>query len=999
MKYSKLILLSLIFLLGTSILVQAGTTGKIAGVVADEATGEALPGANITVEGTDFGAATDLNGNYFIINLAPGRYDLQVSMMGYAKMNITDVLVRVDRTTEINIELVPETIEGQEVTVVATRPIIEKDLTASQQVIDAQALEQTWATNVVEAVAQQNGIISRGTFLSSRGGLFTDLNYMVDGSSMNSGMIGDNYTGINKSTIQEMRVLTGGFNAEYGSALSGVLDIVTKEGAGPISGRVDYRYRPAGVYHWGPYMYSRDLYDWTNFDLDYWTENDGGQPDLTPEQRLGMWQDFLSNADETMTGYDKRAEWETEATLSGSITPKLGFLVSGRWKEGVNVFPQARKYNPEWNGQAKISYRFNPSMKLTLNGIYGGYKTAGSARSFIFSSEASTYGVGNTDLNGRSTQILGPYDYNKYFPYTRFNAGMPMEMEMNSVALKWNHILSPSTFYEVKFSRFDEYVDGTADNSRFFAEYPTEESGWPNMRRNYVLGVKMFESLAGSPNEFARSWSEVYNLKTSITSQITNHHQIKAGLDLTKSDLKFKEQMTLYQSGPKHTTWQNHWDGQPFEGALYVQDKIEYSGMIINAGLRMDFFNALHDAPSYIWDTFSTGINSPGHDPNDPDGIFPGWEAIPTYKTPWRVAFSPRFGISHPITETTILHFTYGHFNKRPGWLKFYGNNYRYRDLNPVPVAHVSQVEKEPSHGLTGNGLLDFEKLVEYELGFDQEIAGLLRLDATLYYKEAKNLTTIQINTISDGAFTHEDDRSTGSRAVTSVYGITPPSRYPNVVPVNVGHQDVRGFELTLETAFSRMFQLSASYDLSYNIVGRVGWSDLYDPAANTPNNRFSLGDADQRWNPTDKFKVIGNVYLPEEFGPRLGPVFPIGDLNMNVYFEAWSGRLYTAHFPERGDLSTAPLNRRWEPHYRTNLSLTKGFNFTNLLRPVIGIEVRNLFNNKDLNRPGGANLERYLYEGELWDDSVTGEPDEWGWYDMFTNPPRQIYFTLALEF
>ena len=991
--FRNVVLSTTLILLVLSLASFGATTGKIAGVVTDKQTGEPLPGANVLIVGTQMGAATDINGSFFIINIPPGTYSLQASMMGYAKVTVQDVPVRVDRTFEVNIDLTQESVQGEEVTIVAERPLVEKDLTASQITMDTEELEKSWVTNVVEAISQQNGIVTRGVFVSSRGGLYTDLNYMVDGSSMNSGVIGDNYTQINKSTVQEMRLMTGGFNAEYGSALSGVVDIVTKEGSGPISGNVSYRYRPAGKYHWGSYMYGRDLWDWTHFDLDYWTQNDGGRPDLTPQERMNIWQEFIGNADETMTGYDKRAEWETEATFSGGITPKLGFLVSGRWKEGVNVFPQARKYNPEWNAQAKLTYKFNPSMKLSFDGIYGGYKTAGSARSFIFSNESSNYGTGNASLGGRSTQILGPYDFNKYFPWTRFNAAMPMKMDMNSFALRWNHVINSSTFYEVKLSRFYEYVDGSADNSRFFEEYPTEESGWHKMRRNYVLGVSLFESLAGSPNEYARSTTKVLNLKASITSQINNHHQIKAGFDLNRSDLEYREAMTLFQSGPRHTNWANFWDGTPVDGAIYVQDKIEYSGMIINAGLRLDFFNAMHDAPINIWDTFSAGINTPGHDPNDPDGVFPGWDAIPSYETPWQARLAPRFGISHPITETTILHFTYGHFNKRPGWIKFFGRNTRWRDLNYEPIAHVSKPEKEPSHGFTGNGLLDFERLIEYELGVDQEIAGIFRLDATLYYKEAKNLTTLGIGTISDGNI------STGRRPTTSVRGIVAPANYPNTVPVNAGHQDVRGIEITLESRISRMFQVSASYDLSYNIAGLVGWSALYEPSLNRPNGRFGLGDSDLRWNPTDKFKVVGNVFLPEDFGPTWGPIKPIADVNLNVYFEAWSGQLYTAHFPERGDLSTEPLNRRWEPHYRTNLSATKGFDVVKGVRPQIGIEVRNLFNNKDLNRPGGSNLEEYLYEGKLWEDSSTGEPDEWGWYDMFTNPPRQIYFTLSLQF
>ena len=68
--------------------VYPGTTGKIAGQVHDSQTGEPLPGANIIIEGTHWGTAADLNGNYVILNIRPGSYTLKISMMGYKQWNI-----------------------------------------------------------------------------------------------------------------------------------------------------------------------------------------------------------------------------------------------------------------------------------------------------------------------------------------------------------------------------------------------------------------------------------------------------------------------------------------------------------------------------------------------------------------------------------------------------------------------------------------------------------------------------------------------------------------------------------------------------------------------------------------------------------------------------------------------------------------------------------------------------------------------------------------------
>ena len=127
-----------------------------------------------------------------------------------------------------------------------------------------------------------------------RGGHILESVYMIDNVSLNSGLLSDNYTGINTSTVQEVSVLTGGYNAEYGNAQSGIVNIVTKEGFGGIHGTVITRMRPAGKYHWGSNFYSPANYDWTHFDLDYWTgmsQNPNtefyGQD---PNQLLAQWQ-------------------------------------------------------------------------------------------------------------------------------------------------------------------------------------------------------------------------------------------------------------------------------------------------------------------------------------------------------------------------------------------------------------------------------------------------------------------------------------------------------------------------------------------------------------------------------------------------------------------------------------------------------------------------------------------------------------------------------------
>ena len=108
--------------------------GKITGIIVNKETGEPLPGVNVVVEEISLGAATDVNGNYFIINVPPGDYTLQVSYIGYATQKVQNLRVNIDQTTFQNIAMTAEVLEGEEVIVMADRPMVQKDLTSSQKI-------------------------------------------------------------------------------------------------------------------------------------------------------------------------------------------------------------------------------------------------------------------------------------------------------------------------------------------------------------------------------------------------------------------------------------------------------------------------------------------------------------------------------------------------------------------------------------------------------------------------------------------------------------------------------------------------------------------------------------------------------------------------------------------------------------------------------------------------------------------------------------------------
>ena len=176
-----------------------------------------------------------------------------------------------------------------------------------------------------------------------RGSSNVEAVYLLDNLSVNSGLLSDNYTGFNTSTIEQISVLTGGYNAEYGEGRSAVVNIVTKDAPAGIHGAFLSRLRPAGIYHFGPNFYSTENYDYKNFDLDYWTRqsqfpNNGDLSGKNPDSLLAAWrQQITPNA--TLRDYAKRSEPEVEGTLYGALNDKLSFLTSGRFKRSVGIFP------------------------------------------------------------------------------------------------------------------------------------------------------------------------------------------------------------------------------------------------------------------------------------------------------------------------------------------------------------------------------------------------------------------------------------------------------------------------------------------------------------------------------------------------------------------------------------------------------------------------------------------------------------------------------------
>ena len=253
------------------VICYAGDVGKIAGKVVDKETGEPLSYANVVVLGTTMGGMSLGDGSFFILNVAPGVYDVQASYVGYKPVLITGLLIEPDLTRTVRFEL-EQTIatELEPIIVQAERPLVQIDVTSTRKIMLAEEIQALPVDNPVNVINYVSGstVDAGGTHI--RGGRATEVGYYIDDSPIQDPIQNNAILALTNQSVNEMVVYTGGFNAEYGNASSGIVNIITSEGSDEFHGSFEHRmYLPLHM---------------------FWRKSDTGDPLDTGElrQRLSL---------------------------------------------------------------------------------------------------------------------------------------------------------------------------------------------------------------------------------------------------------------------------------------------------------------------------------------------------------------------------------------------------------------------------------------------------------------------------------------------------------------------------------------------------------------------------------------------------------------------------------------------------------------------------------------------------------------------------------------
>jgi hypothetical protein len=793
----------------------AQTTGKIAGRVTDATTGETLPGVNVLIEGTTLGASTDFDGEYAIIGLRPGTYTLTASFVGFATTRVSDVRVSVGLTTDVDLELREEVFEGEEIVVEANAELVKNDLTSTEFRVTSEEIENLPVQEVGDILNTQAGITTSSSGLHIRGGRSSEVAYFVDGVRVTDSYDGSQSVQIENEGIEELQIIAGTYNAEYGQAMSGIINVITKDPGETFEGS----FRAFS----GSYVVGgdggADALRGINAER-YETANNIRYLDVEPYSYLDL----------NPTQY-----YNLQASLSGPILPnRVGFFALGRYFRNDGWLYGARLFNPDgtpgdsslvpmnpfekFSGQATLKARISNRIGVSLTGL-GSYSEG---RDFDFGFRTNPDGVPTNydtgyNLNGQLTHTVSNstfYTVNLATSYKRFQRYLyedPFDPRYNALLPAQPDLLYLCT------------VDGTVGGQTFDdQEIPllgpfcfSDDPGFtatPGDTLVYAVTGSRFNRGGTRLDRFDRS-TRAFTAKTDVTSQITKRHLAKAGVELRIDQIEVEDYslqidpntQQLIIPGAESLDLRRLDQVSPITFSAYVQDKAEYDDFIINAGLRFDYFNSRGETPAdpedpnvfrpqklinrYVdanGDGQIDGQDAIGGVDQNGDGQLTFADAEPTTLEQrlayWyedaeaKLQLSPRLGIAYPISAQGVLHFSYGLFFQIPTYdLLFANPGYRVGEISGL-------------YGTYGNPNIDPQRTAMYEIGVKQGLSDDLLVDVTAFYRDVQDWVSV------------------GFPIDATLPGVG------YVTYTNLDYSNVRGITASVSKRFSQGFSFSLDY-------------------------------------------------------------------------------------------------------------------------------------------------------------------------------------------
>ena len=741
----------------------AGIYGKIAGRVVDAKTGRPIEKAAVKVKGTPLGTFTDANGYYVLIQVPVGVHTIEVSRMGYETKEVANVLVLADLTTTIDVELEPTVIVGKRVVVIASRPIIEKDVTTSRTIVTAEDLENMAVAGVNQAVVGAAGVnVDQEGLMHIRGGRAFETAFVLDGATLVDPFTNYQDAHIPQSAAEEISVFTGGFNAEYGSAQSGVISVVTKSGKEYYFGSFGYRTNDYSMFGKGFHDFM-DRNEVQKMCLHRWDFSFGGPEPLSNlvlpmfgikslQRKIKFFISGEIQKDSGITYYDDQYRRSLTGKITFDVTPKLKIKIGGLWYRNDfhahDLFTIYRERSNQDHSYLRWMRRWEglPDIWRETKSIYAGITHTISPTTFyeiivdkhhtfrgwnIFEDFLSDTPITDPDAVCEDTYHIDLVKGGKLTLYKYYKIVVDTYVIAHDTIVWEDGKFKFYTVYDTVIDTFKKYYgDGKDDFADWDFDGDVEINGhetpyyWPDPEMppaparkvdDYGYYIEGYYRAA-----FYRRDATAYTFKFKLTSQITKIHQIRTGFEykrhnlwLYDADLASGGNYYLEKFGVPADTI----PVRPYYFGAYLHDKMEFKGMIVNAGLRFDYWDANWAyQPADPFHPVEEGYENEGglaHILN-PTKVKPKWH------------LSPRIGISFPVTEWDKFHFTYGHYVQMPPYI------FQFRNAT---------WDLRGAYPLLGNPDIRPEITVSYECGVEHAFNEYVKVDVTGFYKDIRDLT------------------------------------------------------------------------------------------------------------------------------------------------------------------------------------------------------------------------------------------------------------------
>lgn len=970
--------LAVVVLFAVAVPTAEAQTGKLTGVVTDAQSGVPLEGAQLILQGTGITALTGSNGRYFLVNVPPGTYTVLVRRIGYSSAEVRNVFIQIDVTRTVDAELTPTGAIGVEEIVVSAEevPLVQPGVTGTGSNIRAEEIEALPVTNIQGVLALQQGFIAvpQNTDIISfsetrrnpitpvrvRGGRGGETLSLIDGIPVNNFVFGGPAFDITNEAVEQVDFQRGGFEPQYGNALSGIINIATREGGTNLAGALNYQTSAIG----GALGSTPD--ELSDFDL-FQGYLSGPVPGTG--QRLR----FMA-AGRLSTGADRVLEFDDDVARFSGRDPAKSPFESNPLNQ--DLFPGFRAfgYDNISDLTGKLTYYFTPTAKLSVSGIR--YERQRLPFDFdwmltgFFPLDAPAVDNIDDSLGVAGGGIITRPQVGNAQYYDVVQGSIFAERTLFSA--KWDHTLGRWA-YKARAGRFEQrretcsFWQGVCLGNRF-ADY--------NFNDQFVAPIKQsIHPTSGTETIFGGEDLTSTSVAMDIQGQATDHHNLQFGGSYQWHDLTYEEWLNVGVNDVLVVP--SYYAAKPWEAAFYVQDKIEYDFLTVKLGMRFDFGKA--GGPMFVDPRDPTNSTTareicegnPGkYSFTDPGTgqLVEGFQACAQNRdllseaareaslddfvqSGTRTQFSPRIGVSFPLSERSLVFFNFGRYSQNPLYNNVYsntgigtiaGDELGVCDSTAVvpgttqcyPIIYNEWAETP----FLGNPNLLIEKTTAYEMGFATEIGDQFALQVTAFSKDQFGLSGVRQGGQSPSGQVYFD--------VGSTYGT---SIYNYFVIVNQDFQTVRGFEVNLRRRLFNYWGFNINFGFQQATTN-----------ASAPELEFQRQDSEG--DPQNLKEIVSEVDIPvslnasiffrvaneDAFGvPVLDAV--LRNSNLTFSLSARSGFPYTPTLSFSG-LGTNQLEQnsgRAPGVFNVDLLAGKDFNLTNM-RWGMFVRVANLLNTKN---------------------------------------------------